>query len=52
MALAIAQEKLSELQKRLFKLKYDFDKKMEEKEQLVKKVSTYNIVNLNISIYN
>jgi len=39
LALSIAQEKLSELQKRLFKLKYDFNKKMEEKEQLVKKVS-------------
>jgi len=40
LALSVAQEKLSNLQKHLFTLKYDFDKKMEEKEQLIKKVST------------
>lgn len=39
MALATAQEKLFELQKLLLKLNKDFEKKMEEKEQLVKKVN-------------
>ncbi|XP_025195967.1 dynein heavy chain 2, axonemal [Melanaphis sacchari] len=35
--LLTAQQKLSEIQKLLLQLKTDFDKKMEEKEQLVKK---------------
>lgn len=38
LALANAQNTLLELQKLLIKLEIDFDKKMEEKEQLVKKV--------------
>lgn len=36
-----AQNMLLELQKLLLKLENDFDKKMKEKEQLVKKVKTY-----------
>jgi len=38
-ALLTAQQKLSQIQKLLLKLKIDFDIKMEEKEQLVKKVN-------------
>lgn len=41
LALAAAQEKLSELQKLLLKLNDDFKKKMEEKEQLIKKVNIF-----------
>jgi len=37
--LITAQQKLSQIQKLLLKLKIDFDIKMEEKEQLVKKVN-------------
>jgi len=37
--LLTAQQKLSQIQKLLLKLKIDFDIKMEEKEQLVKKVN-------------
>jgi len=39
--LLAAQQKLSEIQKLLLKLKIDFYIKMEEKEQLVKKVNLF-----------
>jgi len=39
--LLTAQQKLSQIQKLLLKLKIDFDIKMEEKEQLVKKVNLF-----------
>lgn len=39
LALSSAQEKLFELQKLLLKLNEDFEKKMVEKEQLIKKVN-------------
>jgi len=42
--LLTAQQKLSDIQKLLLKLKTDFDKKMEEKEQLVKKVNLFFII--------
>lgn len=38
MALAAAQDKLAQLQNLLIQLKNDFDMKMVEKEQLIKKV--------------
>lgn len=41
--LLTAQQKLSQIQKLLLKLKIDFDIKMEEKEQLVKKVNLFLI---------
>lgn len=41
LALADAQKKLAQLQDLLMELQNDFDKKMKEKEQLVKKVNRY-----------
>lgn len=40
LALSVAQEQLAELQNILLKLKINFDSKMEEKEELVRRVNT------------